>query len=498
MPRAVSHRFYVAWDGTNFVDESSRVIQVSGENRLTAPDAIASGRGIVDRCSVELANYDGRYSPLNTGGALYANIQAGGAYHRPMYLSVSINGGSNYYYVFSGVIKLPQESTATSRDVATVRIECRSYDELLLGKRTSTTTANLQEIYAGGYTEADVAGNWLTQAGITATVDSGVYVVPWAWMDDESLLEELWALASATGGRFYCDPAGTYRFEDSTHWLKSPHDTSQETLTRADFAGFEANYNDADLYNVVTVETSPRQVDTIDELWTPDETVIVQPGDTKTVIARFRQAAYSVDTPYFKAHSSGGVDMTSSVTLTVTATNVQRLTMTIANASSTQAAYLQPFYVTGRALSGGPTQEESRDAAAHGNNAAWWTTARGNRTKAIRGNAYIQTRAHAASVALYMLHRSEYPRLTFRLRGVPGNPARRCGDRVTLSDTVTMSAARDAFITAISWRLTRNGFTQDLECIDAANLAPYASEGYFVLGTNKLGASGTGTARIWY
>jgi hypothetical protein len=317
-------------------------------------------------------------------------------------------------------------------------------------------------------------------------------------MDDESLLEELWALASATGGRFYCDPNGTYRFEDSTHWLKSPHNTSQETLTRADFASMEANYGDADLYNAVTVETSPRQVDVTDDLWTPDEVVVIPPGTTKVIVARYRQPAYSVDAPYFRAHSSGGVDMTSSVTVTIAATNVQRTVMSVANAHTTAAAYLQPFYITGRPLVGGPTQEEARDTATHGNNTAFWTEARGTRTKAIRGNAYIQTRGHAASVALYLLHRNEYPRLTFRLRGVPGNPARRCGDRLTINDTATMSAARDAFITAISWRLTGNGFVQDIEAIDAQNLQPYAAADYFLLGTNKLGASGAGTARLWY
>jgi len=61
-----------------------------------------------------------------------------------------------------------------------------------------------------------------------------------------------------------------------------------------------------------------------------------------------------------------------------------------------------------------------------------------------------------------------------------------------------MSSARNAFISAINWRLTQNGFTQDIEALDAASLYPYQSEGYFLIGTNKLGASGTGTARIFY
>lgn len=498
MPRSILKRLFVAWDGSTWSDESARLIQATGENRLTAPDAIGSGRGIVDRCTLELSNHDGRYSPLNSSGALYASLQNGGAYHRPMYLSVSIDNGANYYYVFNGVIKLPQESTATSRETATVRIDCRSYDELLLGRRTSTTTANLQTIYTGGYTEADIANNWLTAAGITAEVDTGVYVIPWAWMDDESLLEELWAIASATGGRFYCDKNGTYRFEDATHWLTSPHTTSQQTYTRADFAGFSANYSDTDLYNAVTVETTTRLVGVVEELWAPDETVILPPSTTRTIMARYRQAAYSIDTPYHKAHNGGGLDITSDVTVSVVESNVQRAELSIANANATYAAHLQPFYITGRPLAGGPTQEETRTSADDGSNGSFWTSARGTRSKALRGNAYIQTRAQAGSLALFLLHRSEYPRLTYKLTGVPGNPARMCGDRITVNDSVTMSAGRDAYITGVSWRLTANGFTQDIEATDAANLYPYASTGYFVLGTNKLGASGTGTAPIFY
>jgi hypothetical protein len=100
MPRTIVYRLYIAWDGSSYQNETTRLLQASGENRLTSPDAIGSGRGIVDRCQLELDNRDGRYSPLNSSSALYANIQAGGAYHRPMYLEVSIDGGSNYYKIF--------------------------------------------------------------------------------------------------------------------------------------------------------------------------------------------------------------------------------------------------------------------------------------------------------------------------------------------------------------------------------------------------------------
>lgn len=498
MPRTIAYRLYIAWDGTNYVAESSRLLQASGENRLTSPDAIGSGRGIVDRCQLELDNRDGRYSPLNSSGALYSSIQAGGAYNRPMYLEVSIDGGSNYYKVFTGVIKIPQETTPTPTKPATVTIDCRSVDEILLGRRMSLSVADLQMQNDGGYTEGDVINYWVQLAGKSATCDDGVFVLPYAWMDDESVLEEIWQIAAATGGRFYADPEGTFRYEDMTHWLKSPHTTSQETFTRADFAELQPIYSDSELYNSVTVEASARYMGAADVLWEPDEPVVVPPSSTKAITARFRQPAWTASAPTWKAATQGGVDKTASVTVSVTASYVQRMELSIVN-SATEAVYMHPFNISGVALTGGPTQEETRTSAANGSNNSWWTSRGTTRSKAIRGNAYIQTRAQAGTLAHFLLRRSEAPRLTYKLRGCPGKSSRRCGDLVTINDTAIMSAARTAFISAISWRLTQNGFTQDIEALDSSSMYPYQSTGYFILGTNKLGASGGSlTAPIFF
>lgn len=495
MGRTVAYKLLIAWDGASYTDETARLVNASGENRLTPPDqAGTSSKGIVDRCSLELSNHDGRFSALNTSGPLYAYIQNGKAYHMPVNLQVSLNGGA-FANVFTGVIKLPQETTVTPSQTATVRIECRSKDELILQKRISTTVGNLQARTA--YTEGQHIQAWLDDAGVTGYyVDGGVYQIPYGWLDDESVLEEIWSLAGACGGRFYADPDGNYRYEDATHWLKSPHNVSQETFGRGDFQNLAANFSDSDLYNVVTVEASSRTVGVTDTLWEPDEVVMVPPSTTKTMTARLRQAAWQIDAPSYKASTAGGLDITSSVT--VTANNyVQRVELTITNAHATYAAYLRPFNLVGKGLTGGPTQEESRNSAAHGSNSAFWTAARGTRTKTIRGNAYVQSRAQAGSLALFLLQRSESPRLTWRLSGCAGKPGRRCGDRVTINDTATMSASRDAFITAISWRLSDSGFVQDIETIDATSLYPYATE-YFTVGANKLGASGPLTARLFY
>lgn len=496
MPRTIAYRIWIDWDfdGT-YTNESAYLVQATGDLALSPPaDFLAAGRGIVDRCQLELRNPSGRFSALNTSSPLYSAIQSGQAYHAPMYIEVSIDGGgSNYYRVFTGVCKIPQEAGLTVREGPIVRLDCRSRDELLLQRRFSTDLSTFQAWHDDGYNEGQIISAILTAAGITTgtAIDPGLVRLDWAWLDDESVLEEIWALAAACGGRFYCDPDGTMRYENATHWLA--HSASGETLTRADYdQGLELAYTDDDLYNVVTVEAASRYAAPDDVLWESEEPVMIPPSGSKAVTARLRQPAYTAVVSYTAA-AAGGENLASYISVTATY-YAQRVELSIANSNPYWAAYLRPLQIVGRPVQGGPTQEESRDSATHGSNGAFFTT-RGGRTRSMRSNPYVQSRAQAGMLALFLLHQSEYPRLTYRLRGVLGRPQRRLGDRVTISDSSVMSANRDVFLVGIRWRLTPNGFQQDLEGIDAAALYPYQTDGYFVVGTNTLSAT---SKRIFY
>ena len=72
-------RLYVAWDGTNYIDESAYLIDAQGDVRYVAPySSLVGGAGITDQMTFTLDNASGRFSPLNTSGALYASIGSGG------------------------------------------------------------------------------------------------------------------------------------------------------------------------------------------------------------------------------------------------------------------------------------------------------------------------------------------------------------------------------------------------------------------------------------
>jgi hypothetical protein len=207
--RLIAYDFRVDWDfnGT-FTDESARLISASGEMRLApAESTITSPRGIIDRASFVLNNYDGRYSPLNSGGALYSDIADGGAYHAPCYLEVTINN-SDYYRVFTGVIKIPDEYGPTVTAPGTVTIEARSREEELLNRRTSTLASSFSTRHDVDFTESDHIDAYLSNAGYSTptdyVLDAGLFVIPWAWLDDESPIEEIWRRRAA--GAFTATP----------------------------------------------------------------------------------------------------------------------------------------------------------------------------------------------------------------------------------------------------------------------------------------------------
>jgi len=142
MGRHIISQLFIDWqrNGT-FTNETARLISASGSLRIAAPEeSIMSPRGVTDNCTLVLSNHDGRYSPLNTSGALYSYISGGQAYHAPMYLTVSVDGGSNTYRQFTDVIKIPKENAPTYQETATVTIDCRSMDEKLLWQSFNPAT----------------------------------------------------------------------------------------------------------------------------------------------------------------------------------------------------------------------------------------------------------------------------------------------------------------------------------------------------------------------
>ena len=461
MPRVIKFDLRIDWglDGS-YSDESSRLVAANGSVRLAAPESgISSPRGTADQCTLTLDNSDGRFSPLNTSGPLYSQLQGGGAYHAPMYLRVSVDNGASFARVFTGVIKIPREGPPYPGVAATVQIDCRSRDEILLNKRMSTPLSTLRSLHDSGATETAIMDAFLLAAGLSGgdyALDSGLFVVPWSWLDDESPVEDIWQLAAACGGRFYCDQDGILRYENMAHWLLPPHDSSQETLLASGYGQMEGPVvNDRELYSAVTVVASPRTLLEKGILWAADEVVVVPANGSKTIVAKLRQPAFTVDAPSFTAVTGGSRNMDSDISIATTY-YAQRVELVISNSNAALAANLVALSLTGIPVSGGPSLEVTETSSQ-----PFWTaysSARPGRNRLLRGNAYIQTGAQAEALAAFLRDRYQLPRLTWRLRNVPGEAGRRLGDRVTVGNPQAMSSNRQAFITAIDWRLSARGF----------------------------------------
>ncbi|HRS75278.1 MAG TPA: hypothetical protein P5282_10095, partial [Anaerolineaceae bacterium] len=77
------------------------------------------------------------------------------------------------------------------------------------------------------------------------------------------------------------------------------------------------------------------------------------------------------------------------------------------------------------------------------------------------------------------------------MSGAIGVPTRKLGDRVTINDSMIGDSSRDALLIGIRWQVgLADGFTQDLEAIDAGQLYPsHPSPGYFRVDTDSLGGT---------
>lgn len=502
MSRVIGIRVFFAWDFASYTDESTNVVRVSGESRFAPPEAaVTASQGIVDRCTIELRNVSGRLSALNASGALYNSIRDGKAYHVPVYVDTTLNanaGSPTWTRVFTGVAKIPKEKARVWDGLPTVTFECRSRDELLLQARRSTTQADFKARVDAPLTEAGLIQEYLDDLGVDPAgyaLDPGLFSIQWAWLDDESPLEDIWQLAAAAGGRFYADHEGVLRYENAAHWLNAPHLTSQQTYTNADWQSLEAYYEDRELYSRVTVEYASRQIDDEAIIWQPDEVVQIPAGGSRTIWATFSYPAYTEPVITWKAATTGGTEVTSGVTITAT-WYAQRAKLEIAN-SSGKPVVIFPFQIAAQVASGGPTAD-AEDASVN----AFWTAARGERSRSVRGNLYVQSRGQAAALASFLRVRQEVPRLFYRVGGLLGNGARRPGDRITINDASVMSAAREAMVLAVRWQYGAQSYTMDIEAMDAAGLFTFGTTtpGYFKIGTNKLRANAgdADAGRIFY
>lgn len=485
----IGAQVYFDWDrdGT-YTSEDDYLVSVRGAHRLSPPgQSITTTSGRVAECTVVLDNSTGRFSSHNTGGALYAYIGSGKAYHVPVKVQISsVDAGdsASYQSVFVGVARIPVEATLSPGQPKTITFDCRGVEEILLNRRQRTTRADFATYADDGVTESEFMDEVLTDSGATLTtvLDDGLFAIPWAWLDNESIVEELWKLAAACGGRFYGDAGGQLVYESATHWLMSPHTTSQQSYTRGSgFQALELLWSDVELAEEVSVTWTDREVGQSDELY-DSENILVPAGETVTLWADFGAPLYAIDAITTTAGTPGGIDLSGSVAVTPTY-YAQSAYLSIVNSGGVAANVR--VIITGSTLATGESQTVSQTSAE-----SFWTSREG-RFRKVSGNRWVQSAGQANFLKAFMGDRQELPTLVAKLRGCPGNPSRRLGDRITVTDSELSLSATDFYITAISWAYGANRpYTQDIECVRCSDIFPLASSpGYFIIGSSTLGGT---------
>lgn len=484
----------IKWNGVSYVNESAYVISIRGDQRMSVPgEGLFATSGLTSEVVITLANVDGRFSALNTSSPLYPYIKDGLSYQKECTVQIVIDGAATL--VFTGTIKAPNETGRSVGGVGTVEIKARSSEGPFIQRKETTTFANFVDYRDTGYNEGELITKLLSGVGLTdgidftsqafadawggtPTIDPGLFIIPWFWLDDESVIEECWKLASACGGRFYADPAnGKFYYRNAQSLaLYARSSVVQATIDWDMYNSISLSYDDKELYNEVTVVASPRSLGEQSILWEPDEPIRVNAGETITVTANLSKPVYAYDSYAYVAVTSGGMLVDTGVTLTPTY-YAQRVDFSITNTNA-YMLYLRNFKLIGRSVEGGPSIERTATSSD-----SFWNT-REARTRTIGSNVYIQTTLQADFLSNLLLNRQQNMVFKATIDGFTMDPSLNVGDLVTVVGD-ELGSSFNAIISAITWSFSYGNYTAKLDVYQADNLYKYGNPNtYIVIGTD--------------
>lgn len=494
--RAIDVKFEVSWQGSadTYVDETARLVSARGALEIVPTNEIMQGgRQIIQKASVVLNNTDYRYSPYNTTGPLYAYISTGAYYLKPARLWVQIDGGA-WQSVFKGYVKLPEESYGSAQVTLTLFDLCE-----LLRKRYSTGILRdyLEHDLVIHYLK-DVAGlidgthfvspSWAaSHPGTSATIAVSNTKVPFSWLDDEAIWDELVEIGQASGGRIYVDASGFIHFDKGWSWFVNQG--AAETITISRTADLQPKYRDVDFYDEVVVEYSPRTVGGRMIVFTHDSQFYVYPGDEDELILKFQWPVYLLDAivpgTTFQVLGPNGTNLLPYVNVTVES-YAQQAKIKINNTSS-EIVHIPRFDLYGTPLVGAPTNQVKRQIN---------PAATSGRRLEVRGNPYIQDKSQAAQVANFLQWWHKTRKLSYTVSRLRGNPARALGKQLRVMDGSTVIDSfldRTGIITKIDFTIQVNPetrtvrFEQTIDVLENAFLN--AGDLFFIVGTHSWGAA---------
>lgn len=480
---------------TQGVIESTRIRSVSWTRQLDTKGSLATGSSPVAAMTLELENYDNRYSPYNESGPLYSSLlattaTAGGVsvsypqlWQVPLRVRVGFEA-SELLTMFTGLIDEPGETYGVNGSQVSFR--CLDVGGVLLKRKLSTKLKKqinprdwmiyLMQVALGDNASKFIGNN----------MDSGFFFIPYAWLDDEDAYSECSKAAASEGGYFFFNELGKSVFRNAAWWARAST-TSVYTFTVAKFTDITPGYDWQSVATGALVEYQGRQPAGEQVVWKSSGVIVVPPspdgstpGET-TIDARLEFPCEDVYPPTLVTDwlpiNAGGVAL-SDVVEWVMSHDTQSAAIRIKNYAH-ETAFITRMQLRGLALYGGPTEQVKRNVA---------VPLVPTNVLRYADNPYVQTKPQADLLADLAADRMQYPRLTYRLDGVPAIPWLQLGDRITITATEPITTSRDAIITKLDFRWQVNSlFTMSIEAVDAAGLFQYPT--FFVLGTSVYNSS---------
>ncbi|HNU04157.1 MAG TPA: hypothetical protein PKL67_08380 [Anaerolineae bacterium] len=489
--------------GSGWVDESAYLESHNGQLAINPPGERLVAAGQVGSATVTMINETGRFSWLNASGALYAHIGSANSPAGPVGTACRIwqgyvtSSGPEYVCIFTGVV-----AGWAERPDATVVFSLRDWGYTYQQNRISLPVS--EDVLPDEWIEtAALAGG--IAAGLMV-LDRGILPILYAWMDEETVVEEIWLAAEADGGLALFDQRGRLLYWNALHWVGL---ATVWTFRESDYELSEPETDASAVATEVTVEWSPRAPAPETDLYVLDKPRTIMPGKSDTWEARLDYAALEINdpdpaTPFndYYAVSPGGLAMNSAVTITLSDQTGQKCNITATNTSTAQAARLEYLRLRGRPLVGGPTEQAKATASPQPLPFARTRALRSNTSagqgmwqRSAQGNVYLQSAAQGQALADMLALRCRRVRPVWTLRGAPGVPQLELGDRIAFVDSrkTGNGAALNGLVIGLSWEAgAAAGYVQTLRVMDLTDMAEY--DNYFVIGASTLGAN----RRCWY
>lgn len=466
----------ICWDGTNWVDESARVLAAAwGDSLLAEREGLPLlGQTAPAAASIEVDNADGRFSPDVTG-SMANTYYPQGIWDLPVRISAGFmeDGTPETLRQFTGRVYQPREWQAMVDGRPVERVSLSLWDESAPLRQDKMTTT----MYVGQRPD-ELIQDLLDAAGVVGySLDVGMGVIPWAWLDEENLWDELSQLANADGGWVRATKEGAVVFERVTHWLEgTDHTASQATINRGRAWRLEDAISHKDLYSEVVVAYTPRTMGPLDTIYSAREAIEVPPGETVERVCRYQVPAMYVVTPVvdtdYTALRAGGTDARGDVIVSMTAYANQAV-IELTNSNAHHAVWVLNLKIRGYPVDA-EDEEQVTEASEAGEIA-------GDKTYRLAHNDYIQTKVQADRLAGFLRDRLGRYRRLWGFESVLA-PWLEVGDRVTITNAAA-GLDDDGYLVQYEASYRAGGMlSMSGIVLPADNL--FGADGYFIIGTS--------------